>query len=162
MMTDIRFKKNKKAKYKGLILSGFSILVSILMIVIGIQINKIPIIVIFTLFLIIGLYLIYKSILNQDTVIVDKKGITSITNGMGLVKWEYIVNLKITKAINSNVLVIEINNEEKLLAEMNNISKQLMKTNIKRLGSPVIIPESEFNTTLEDVIKRIEKYKNSL
>lgn len=132
------------------------------MIGLGIYVHSNTIIILHVFLLGYGFYSLKRIISNAETVVVNEKGISSRVNKMGLVKWEYIKAFEIKDAINSKVLVVYINDHEKLLSEMNRVSKILMKTNIKRLGSPVIIPESEFNDSLYEVKKRIEEYKNSL
>ncbi len=161
-MDDIRFKKNKKYKRKEMIKGGFVLILSVAMLIYGVHSNSLINIIVFTGILVLGLYLIYNSFKNNDTVIINEKGISSSTNGMGLINWKYIEDFEIKKAFNTNVLVVKVNDLEKLLSEMSKVSKQLMKSNIKKLGSPVIIPESEFNEPLDKVKDRIEKYKNSL
>ena len=161
-MEDIRFKKNKKHIKREIIKGVLSIVLSLCMLIFVIKSNEIISIVIFIALIILGIYLIYNSLKNKDTVIVNEKGVFSRTNGMNLIKWEYIENFEIKKALNAKVLVININDTDKLLNEMNKVSKQLMTSNIKKLGSPVIIPESEFDESLNIVKERIENYKNSL
>jgi hypothetical protein len=162
MMDSISYKKNKKAKNKELILSGIAIAMSLFMIKYSDQNNMILFIAMFLGLPGFALYVIYNSLLDNATVTVNQFGISSNTNLMGLVKWEYIVDFEIEKAVNSKVLVVNINDIESFLSEKNIISTQLMKSNIKRLGSPVIIPESEFNYSLDVVKREIEDYKNSI
>lgn len=161
-MTEIRFNKNRKSKIRGLILSIFTSLLAIVMIFLGIQSQSNSIVIIFTGFLALGIYLITKSIQTSDTVIVNKVGISSKVNGMGLITWEFIESFEIKKAVNTTVLVINVNDSEKLLSTINKASQKLMKSNIKRLGSPVVIPQSEFHEPLEVSLSKIEKYKNNL
>lgn len=161
-MEDIRFKKNKKNRKKEIIKAGLTAILSIVMLVFGIYNNSRFTIIVFAGLFILGFYLIYNSIKNKDTVIINEKGISSNTNGMGLIRWEYIEDFEIQNAVNAKIFVVKINDFEKLLFEMNKISRQLMKSNIKKLGSPVIIPASEFNESLNNVKMRIEKYRNSL
>ncbi len=161
-MEDIRFKKNKKKNKREIIKAGMTAILSVAMIIYGAYIDSLFIIIVFAGFLVLGLYLIYNSLKNKDTVIINEKGISSNTNKMGLIKWKYIEDFEIKNTVNTKVLVVKVNDLEKLLNEMTKVSKLLMKTNIKKLGSPVIIPESEFNEPLDNVKDRIEKYKNSL
>jgi hypothetical protein len=158
-MEELRFQKNQKSKKREVLKASFIILFAILILMI--QYNQITIII-SIIFLILGLYLIYCSLKNKNTVFVSEKGILSSVNGMSLIKWEHIRDFEIKKAVNANVLVVNVSDTDKLLNEMNKVSKQLMSTNIKKLGSPVIIPESEFNNSLEEVKSKIENYKNSL
>lgn len=161
-MEDIRFKKNPKNNKREIIKAGMTSVLSVFMLIYGVQYNSLFIIIVFAVFLVLGLYLIYSSLQNKDTVVINEKGISSNANGMGLIEWKYIEDFEIKKAVNAIVLVVKINDIEKLLSQMSKGSKLLMKTNIKKLGSPVIIPESEFNEPLITAKDRIEKYKNSL
>ena len=158
-MEELRFQKNQKSKKREVIKASLIILFAIIILVV--QTNQITI-VISTIFVILGLYFIYSSLRNKDTVIISEKGILSSVNGMSLIKWEHIKDFEIKNAVNAKVLVVNISDTNRLLNEMNKVSKQLMRTNIKKLGSPVIIPESEFNNSLEEVKNKIENYKNSL
>ncbi len=158
-MEELRFQKNQKSKKREVLKASFIILFAILILLI--QSNQTTMIL-STIFLILGIYLIYSSLKNKDTVVVSEKGILSSVNGMSLIKWVHIRDFEIKKAVNVNVLVVNVSDTDKLLNEMNKVSKQLMRTNIKKLGSPVIIPESEFNNSLEEVKSKIENYKNSL
>lgn len=161
-MDVIRFKKNKKRKIRDQVKSVLTSLLAIIMILLGIQIQSNSLIIIFVGFLGFGIYLIIKSFSTADTVVVNNKGISSNVNGMGLIDWKFIEDFEIKKAVNAMVLVVIINDTEKLLSTVNKVSQKLMKSNIKRLGSPVIIPQSEFHEPLQLVKEKIEKYKNSL
>jgi len=159
-MEDLRFKKNRKSIKREIMKAIMVIILAILILVL--QSDQIAMVIISTALVILALFLIYNSLKNKNTVIVNKNGILSRTNGMSLIKWEYIESFEIRKAVNAVVLVVKVNDIDKLLSEMNKISKQLMKSNIKKLGSPVIIPESEFNDSLTNAKDKIEEYKNSL
>ena len=83
-------------------------------------------------------------------------------NGIGLIAWKYIEGFEIKKGINATFLVIKVSDTEELLSSVNRVSRILMKSNIKRLGSPVAIPQSEFHEPLQLVKEVIEAYKSSL
>ena len=112
-------------------------------------------------FCIIGIFglLLARTLMNKDTVIVDQFGIRSRVNGMGLVKWSFIEDFEIIKMRNSMGILFHINDHEALLNEMNPMSRGMMKTNIKKLGSPVIIPQQELHKLLEDVLLEWRDYK---
>jgi len=112
-------------------------------------------------FCIIGIFtlLLVRSLMNTDTVIVDEIGIRSRVNGMGLVKWSYVEDFEIVKLRNSMGILFHINNHEALLNEMNSMSRGMMRTNIKKLGSPVIIPQPELHKPLEIVLQELLEYK---
>ncbi len=120
------------------------------------------IIVLFTSLSAFGIYLLYKNTINSSTIKVTFEEIYSNVNRMDLIKLEYIDDFEIKNDVNTHVLVIEINNQKKFLDSVNKISKAIMLSNIKKLGSPVIIPVPEFNEALEIVIEKIKNYKNCL
>ena len=109
-----------------------------------------------------ALFTIIYSIEVTNGVIVNEKGISTTTNLMGRVKWEHIKRFEVKDALNAEVLVIKIKDQDKLFKDMNIISRILMKTNIKSLGSPVVIPASEFDEPLHVVMDRMERYMSNL
>ena len=161
-MKAIKFTKNRKNKTKDLILSIFTTLLAITMIYKGVQSQSNSVIIIFVGFLGLGISLIIKSIKVADTIIVNQDGISSKVNRMGLIKWEFIERFEIKKAVNTTVMVIHTKDTEKLLNTLSKSTQILMKSNIKRLGSPVVIPQSEFHEPLEVALSKIEKFKSSL
>lgn len=112
----------------------------------------------FTIFVFSGIVFLYVSTINSP-IEVNSEGIKNNTNGMGLIKWEFINGFEIKKGINGNFLVANIVNQEKLLREVNSVSRFLMKTNIKPLGSPVVISEETFNEPLESVLCKIKAFQ---
>lgn len=108
-----------------------------------------------------GAFFIIKGLLNSDTVIINTEGIYSNVNKMGLIKWSFIEGFEIKKLKNTSGIVVKINDQEGLLREMNPVSKVLMSSNIKRLGSPVILPESEMDKPLEIVLTELTAYKTA-
>lgn len=108
-----------------------------------------------------GVYFIIKGVLNRDTVIINMEGIYSNVNKMGLIKWSYIEGFEIIKLKNTSGIAVKINDPEKLLNEMNAISKALMSSNIKILGIPVVLPEQEMDKPLEIVLAEFTSYKTA-
>lgn len=161
-MDDIRFKKNNKRYGRSRILSVFSSLLAIVTILLGILIKSTPATIFGVIYLGFGIYLIVRSYSKKDTVIVNKEGIYTYVNGAGLIPWEFIEGFKIKKAVNNTCLVIKVNDVEKLLSTKNKVSQKLMKSNIKCLGSPVVIPYSEFYESLILVQDKLEEYRGSL
>jgi hypothetical protein len=151
-----------KNKIKDIILSALVIVGSALMLLKSVNDDSIIGVIIFSIFVIGGLMLLVRALKNKPKVSINKKGILNNTNGMGLIPWKYIEGFKITRIRNGQVLVILINDEDSLLKEMNPISRTLMKTNTRKLGSPVAIGSSEFNDDLNNVIIKLEDYKKGL
>ena len=108
-----------------------------------------------------GVYFIIKGVINRDTVIINTEGIYSNVNKMGLIKWSYIEGFEIIKLKNTSGIAVKINDPEKLLSEMNAISKALMSSNVKTLGIPVVLPEQEMDKPLEIVLAELTSYKTA-
>lgn len=161
-MEEVRFKKNKKSKVTGIVISIVIIFFASAMSILCMQSQYNLSLIIFIVFLVYGFYLLIKLLINADTVTVNTNGILSQVNGRGSIEWKFIEGLEISKAIHSKVLVVKVKDLDNLFKTVNKVSKKLMKTNIKRYGNPVVIPQSEFNEPLENVKERIENYKNRL
>ena len=157
-MKELHFYKNNKSKNREVFKASVVILIAFL--IFALQTSLI-INIVATVFLAAGLYLIYRALKSKNTVTVSSEGIYSSVNGMGLIRWEHIKAFEIKNAFNARVLVVHVYDTGKLLDEMKMIPKHLMRTNIKTLGSAVIIPESEFELPLEEAKMKIENYKIS-
>jgi hypothetical protein len=156
MTAPLLFYKDKKFRRKQILLS------ILIMVSSGFTIYLMPIItvcILFGLFFSVGSFIFYSFITNKPTVIVNEEGIKNNANGMGSVAWKYITGFEIKKGINFKAIVIKINDEEGFFKDKSKLTKGLMKTNVKRFGSPVVIPESEFNIAMPQAIQMIEKYR---
>jgi hypothetical protein len=160
-MDIIRYKQNNKNRIRSIIAQSF-LLISITITLLAIENYSKIILAVALILSSLCLFFIIKGLLNRDTIVINSIGIYSKVNGMGLIKWSFIDGFEIKKIINSTGIIVKINDQEGLLDEMNFVSKILMKSNIKKLGSPVILPESEFNESLEIVIVKLIAYKKSL
>lgn len=116
----------------------------------------------FVLLITLGLLLLLRNLRSKKTLILNKQGIVCRTNAIGLVEWKFIEGAEIVKASQSRVLAFKITNTEELLSQKNKAVGLLMRSNIKPLGSPVVIAENEFDQSLDDVILKIEAYRNNL
>ena len=161
-MMEFSFKKSAKNRAKDILLSIVLIITSSLMLVKAYNDDSKIGLIIFSLLLFGGAVLLFKALINKTTVVVTKEGIHNNTNGMGLVQWKYIAGFEISKIRNTEVLIVKINDYEDFLSKMNSISRNLMKSNIKKLGSPVAIMENEFDEALSAVKTKLEDYKDSL
>ena len=92
----------------------------------------------------------------------NNEGIYSKVNGMGKIKWVFIDSFNISDTAKLSFLVAEINNIDEALQNKNTISKLLMKSNIKKLGSPIVFPSLLFQKPLEEVIEEINEFRNNL
>lgn len=161
-MNDLNYKKNPKRIKKDRILSIISLSFSTIMLIKSIADESIFGIVLFSFFALAGIYLTLKAFKNSNTVKVNKDGIFNKTNSMGLIEWKFITDFEILTAMGNQFLVIKINDHEKLLNEMSRFARTLMKTNIKKFGSPVIIASNEFNESLDEVKTKLQEYKETI
>jgi hypothetical protein len=53
-------------------------------------------------------------------------------------------------------------NTEEFLSKKNKVVSLLMRSNIKTLGSPVVIAENEFDQSLHEVVLKIEEFRKNL
>ena len=161
-MSELTFNKNSKSKRNLTVALIVLVLISVWLFNIGYSKNNLGLLISAILFSLLGLYFLIKNLSNSPILTVNKNGIKSNVNGMGLIVWKFITGFEISDAINMRVIVVNIIHQDELLQNKNPISRTLMKSNQNRLGSPVVIPESEFNESLESIINKIEEYKNSL
>ena len=161
-MKEFSFKKSAKNRTKDILLSIVLIIVSSLMLVKSYNDDSKFGLIIFSILLFGGVYLLFKALNNKSTVIVNKEGISNNTNGMGLIPWKFIEGFEISRVGASQALVIKTNDDQALLSRMNGISRKLMQSNISKLGSPVVIMENEFDESLSTVKTKLEDYKDSL
>lgn len=161
-MNDLRFKKSKKRKIKNQIVSLIIALLSITMVMFGILSKSNSILFVFLGLFIIEIYLIIKSVHTVDSIIVNINGISTRINGMGLIEWKYIEDFEIKNGINTMVLLVKINNTEKLLRAVSKESRKSMLKNIRKFGSPVVIPQTELHDSINHVKRRLLSYRNTL
>lgn len=119
-------------------------------------------VIFFVILIVFGLLLFLRNLRSKKTLILNDQGIICRTNAIGLVKWKFIEGLEIVKASQSRILVFKITNTEELLNQKNKAVALLMRSNIKPLGSPVVIAENEFDQSLEEVIIAIEAFRKNL
>jgi hypothetical protein len=161
-MSTIEFKKQKKDRFRSLLFSLISIIIFSSLISDVIQKGQSIKILIFIGMIVLTGVMLFKAVTNKSSVIVGSEGIRNNTNGIGLIRWEYIAEMEIKNISNDQALVINVTDSEKLLAEKNPLTRMLLKFNMKRLGSPVVISQREFNKPLPEVIEEIRKFKASL
>lgn len=119
-------------------------------------------VIFFVILIAFGLLLFLRNLRSKKTLILNDKGIICRTNAIGLVEWKFIENLEIVKASQSRILVFKIANADELLSQKNKAVALIMRSNVKPLGSPVVIAENEFNQSLEEVIIAIETFRKNL
>jgi|GEM_PF-2756102 len=145
------------------------ILVGLLLIIVSVKLgmmqykNKVYFPVIFFVVLgVFGLLLILRNLRSKKTLILNQQGIVCRTNAIGLVEWKFIDGVEIKKASQSRILAFKITNTEELLSQKNKAVAVLMRSNIKPLGSPVVISENEFNESLDEIVLKIEAFRKNL
>ena len=161
-MDILSFKRPKKNKLKSFLISIILLMFLGYLLFDALQKEHIISIVLISVFILLSLKMLFDALMDKATVIVDSDGIRNNTNGMGLIRWQYIIDFEIKTILRNELLVVNVRDSELLLNEKNLITKVLMKANVKKLGSPVIISEKEFDSSLLEVIERIETYKNNL
>lgn len=119
-------------------------------------------VIFFVILIVFGLLLFLRNLRSKKTLLLNEQGIICRTNAIGLVEWKFIEGLEIVKASQSRILVFKITNTEELLSQKNKAVALLMRSNIKPLGSPVVIAENEFDQSLDDVILKIEAFRKNL
>ncbi|MEN9443072.1 MAG: hypothetical protein RLZ33_3149 [Bacteroidota bacterium] len=119
-------------------------------------------VIFFVILIVFGLLLFLRNMRSKKTLLLNEQGIVCRTNAIGLVEWKYIEGVEIVKASQSRILVFKITNTEELLSQKNKAVGLLMRSNIKPLGSPVVIAENEFDQSLDDVILKIEAFRKNL
>lgn len=119
-------------------------------------------VIFFVILIVFGLLLFLRNLRSKKTLLLNEQGIICRTNAIGLVEWKYIEGVEIAKASQSRILVFKITNTEELLSQKNKAVGLLMRSNIKPLGSPVVIAENEFDQSLDDVILKIEAFRKNL
>lgn len=161
-MNTLKFKKNKKSKTKGIFMSSFVIVLSLVVLFFGLVGLSPVIMIIYCGFLFLGVYLLTKALSNKETVVVDTDGIVTKVNGAGLIHWKFIKGFELKKIGRINFLVVLLKDDKGYLETVSQVKRSIMKTNIKRLGSPIAIPQSEFHLPLEEVKENLEAFKQQL
>jgi hypothetical protein len=156
MKAPLLFYRDPKRRKRELFFSVLIILISVAMILFW---SSLFVYIFFGLFTFVGCYLLNVYAKNKPSVIVNGQGITSSTNGVGMISWEFVDGFEIKDGINFQALVIMLNDDEAFFKDKNKIVINLMKSNLHRFGSPAIIPATEFHLSLSETIEMIENYR---
>lgn len=156
-MDSIKYYKHRKSNYRLIV---FSIISMFLWIYLFFS-ERTEIKIVSLVFIALSIYLITKSLLNKSTVSVDEYGVRTRVNGIGLVPWNYIEGFEIKKLYNSTGITVLMNDQDAFIETKKKVTQLLMRTNIKKLDSPVVIPKQEFNKSLEDVLLELEEMNNA-
>lgn len=157
---DLKYKINANTRIKNIVLATTFGGISIWSLSMTNETSSTSFLLIFLLLL--SFYIFYDTIRNSNSVIVNHLGIYSKINGMGLIEWKYIADLSKIKTNRGNFLKVKLHNNDKLLYSKNFIVSRLMQTNIKKFGTPVVIPENEFGKPISEIIREIELFKKNI
>jgi hypothetical protein len=156
------FHKSQKNKIAEILIGLFLVLVPIKLALMQYKNKAYFPVVIFVVLSVLGLLLLVRNLRSKKTLILNEEGIICRTNAIGLVEWKYIDGVKILKASQSKMLVFNMKNTEEFLSKKNKVVSLLMRSNIKTLGSPVVIAENEFDQSLDEVVLKIEAFRKNL
>lgn len=94
---------------------------------------------------------------------VDAKGLHSDINGMKGVSWEEIDHFYLKENSRKHLMLLaKLKDEEAYLSRKNPMTRLLMRSNVRALGSSVVFPQAEFEKNLEEVKTEIEAYQQKL
>jgi hypothetical protein len=85
-----------------------------------------------------------------DTAMIDNSSIFSC----GEILWEDIIDVTMKKGINMQFLIVKLKNPEKYVTKGNFIKRYFIKNRIKKIGSPIIIAETNLKCNI-DVLREI-------
>jgi len=153
----IKYKKDFNTRIKTILLSSIFGVFSLFILV---NIEEHTLYSLFPVFLlIISIMGLYGAIFRSNSIIINKSGINSKVNGMGIVEWKFIDDFSKGKLSRGNCLIVELNNIDLFLNTKSYPLQKLMNTNTKKFGSPIVIPEAEFGKSIEEVINEIREYQ---
>lgn len=156
------FHKSQKKKIAEILIGLFLVLAPLKLALMQYKNKAYFPVVIFGILCVFGLLLLVRNLRSKKTLILNEQGIICRTNAIGLVEWKYIDGFQILKASQSNMLVFKMKNIEEFLSKKNKVVSLLMRSNIKPLGSPVVIAENEFDQSLDEVVLKIEAFRKNL
>lgn len=161
-MNKLEYQPSKSLKSRTLIVLIFSLLMGAgLLYYVGDPLGWKSILV--YLFILMSLLSSIRVLVRKTTLQVDEKGLYSAINGMKLLEWKYVDHFELnTNKNNQSFLVVYLNDMELFLRRKNSVSRLLMRSNVKALGSPVVFPQTEFDKPLEEVKKELEAYQKGL
>lgn len=114
-----------------------------------------------------GIYGLQKTFDNKMVLIIDENGITDNTNAtsIGLIEWADIMDIKTYQVMSTKSLLIKVNNPEKyIVRSKNRIQTNIMKTNMKMVGTPLSITATTLHYKFDDLEKIVQsefqKYRN--
>ena len=114
-----------------------------------------------------GIFGIKKLFDKKPGLIIDQNGITnnSNTTGIGLIKWQDILEIKTSQVMTTKFLLIKVKNPEKYIAKVKSgLKAKLMKYNLKYSGTPLSISSNTLKydfKKLQDLIQtEFDKHKN--
>lgn len=101
---------------------------------------------------------------NEPGLVIDQKGIlnNSNLNSGYFVSWEEIEDMSIsTISRKQKCIIINVVNHEKIYDQVNWLKRLLLKGTARFYQSPVFITDSILNESLDEVLKKLRKQRNS-
>ncbi|MEZ4685601.1 MAG: STM3941 family protein [Bacteroidia bacterium] len=91
----------------------------------------------------------------------NAKGIFIRANGIGLIPWKEVTGFMLMKGGEMKVIAVEVSGPEELIASRGRLTRSIMRSNMQA-GSPVLIPDSEFNIPIEEALAQIREFYDGL
>ena len=127
---------------------------------------SITLILVLSVFLLIFPFLLYlnlKIIGNSNAgLVISKEGILDniqITK-LGVVKWENIKGYRTTRMFFSDLLLLDLLNNDVVMKNLNKIQKNNAQNSLKKFGTPFVINLSNLKKDNEELITIISKHIN--
>ena len=76
----------------------------------------------------------------------------------GKINWSDVTDIKIQNAYNIKFLIIEVANPDSLLSQQTKRKQRMLKSVVKKFGSPAVIPQTKVNCSLESMELQMKKY----
>jgi hypothetical protein len=88
----------------------------------------------------------------------DRLGIFSC----GEIGWEEISDIRVTNALNINLIVVVLLNPTEIIEKQNKLKQKILKSSLKKFGSPVVISGNKINCDLQELNNTMLTLKNKL
>lgn len=107
-----------------------------------------------------GIYILMKFFDKKPGLIIYDEGIIDNSSSicLGLIKWENITDIKITKIRTQKILTIEINNADEIISQQRGLKKMFMKLNKKYFHSPIQITSNSLACSFQELHEIIQDH----
>lgn len=158
-MQKITFQKSKKQRVKNVVIPLLMIFVYGFIGYRRLMKDDIGDAIFYFVVFLIALFFIINVLVNKVSVTLDEKGLKNNGTFMGLIEWKSISHFELKKAMGRKFIVIHLNDVDAFLKTKRKMSRMLMKSNVKRFGSPAVISEFEFDKDVEMVVDELNEAK---